>query len=790
MNSDAAESDSQHISFVVLTHDALFLAAVSSVAEVMNAEVDSLNREGTDARGGSPIEPWLRAVAQTFLESQPRRPSPCWILADEPEAAVSALCTRGCPPVYMVVVDATAEGSALDGERKINAFYRALDAAAIRWRRNAYSVVLYTRRAAVLEGSGYSLRYINRVREPGEPVDANDLLSATLDVIDLGVLNRRAFRAKKPVAFGNHLCDFLSQRGPWDAYYFTGSVISSLIETVEARRYNDGKAFCITGPNEHSLACGALANYVVHGRQYLIIVTSGMGDELKGTLANLRDADAKGIVVLAESFREAWFPFQGTQHAHEDMRAVYEARGITSVYLSDRTTYRADLSAALARYQECRGPLVLFVRAEILGEAGDASARLTVPPPACASASASASTDWQVQADGVLEMLNHQAMHVLWQCGPLSPQARADVLAIAEQSGIALTDSLTRPGTVPHYLEGRRVENVLRGMSLYGFSSDVYRYLHRDGHLRGKGALMLGFLSSKIAQMATPFPEARMQKQATVLQVNQNPAHIAPFAQIACVCETEDFLRYVRKGLNVDASVLAFRRSALQTASEAELEVSVRLRSRPVSSNHFFFSLNAMIEGLIRDTDYRYTGVYDVGRNGISAYRNVARTDVGFSGWYGRALMGDAWLSLIGLCVNTTGNVIAFVGDGARAMQPDIVPHLIENLTHHGAALRNLTVFIMVNGQLGLISSYQERFLNHRARRQMRVPWTPPEPARVRVGELEICYDTLLEFEESKIREMLCATRRINIVSVVCAHNSFADGVTLASLKSWQEVVD
>jgi thiamine pyrophosphate-dependent acetolactate synthase large subunit-like protein len=779
-SSEKREPRLRRVSVVVLGSEPSFLRSVSEVFAHFDGEkLGSAWPATTDVAS---LDPRLAEVVRSYREDAPVRLH--FVASDDPEEVANAVHAEdSC--VYMVVVDGRGEDETLAGiEQRIAGLYEALEALGVTWKRNAHSVVVYTRRPAVLEGAAYSHRYINRVCEPGRGVAPEDLAALTMDMLDFGALNRRAFRPKKPVTIAKHLCDFLSARGEWDAYYFTGSVISSFIDTVEAHRFQTGGRFCVSGPNEHSLACGAMANKIVFDREFLIAMTSGMADELKGTLANLRDANAKGIIVCAESAEGTWFPFQGTRHGEEDMLAAYEARGITARYLSDPATYEEDLSEALAHYETGRGPLALFVRAEILR-----STREGELPRSNVSLLPTRPSAWHEAADRVVDWLNNEPTRVLWQCGPLDDQAREVLLEIMHKTGIAATDSLARPGTVPHYVDGERVEGVLGGLSLYGFSSDVYRYLHDGAKLRGKNELMMGFLSSKIAQISTPFPLARLEKRSTVLQVNHEASHIAPCTELACVADVGQFLQYVRDRLNVRPDVRWFRRLALREARDTAPDLPGQIETSPMTTNFFFERLGATVGNLIENRGYRYRGVYDVGRNGISAYRNVPRTDTGFSGWYGRALMGDAWLSLIGLTPNVEGNVMAVIGDGARAMQPDILPFLLENLNHHQARLNNLTVFIMVNGQYGLISSYQERFQNYRARRQMRSPWTPPAASRTTVGSFVLRQETLEHPTEAQLEELLLAERHVNVISIPCANNSVSDGMSLVTMKGWSEAL-
>ncbi|TXS42305.1 hypothetical protein EAO77_35540, partial [Streptomyces sp. t39] len=94
----------------------------------------------------------------------------------------------------------------------------------------------------------------------------------------------------------------------WGLHYYTGSVVSGLIGDLEEHAARAGNPV-LRGPSEHSLACGALARWQLDGAPFLIVVTSGMIDEFRGTLANLRESRARGFIVCADSSPGAWFPF-------------------------------------------------------------------------------------------------------------------------------------------------------------------------------------------------------------------------------------------------------------------------------------------------------------------------------------------------------------------------------------------------------------------------------------------------------------------------------------------------
>lgn len=99
-----------------------------------------------------------------------------------------------------------------------------------------------------------------------------------------------------------------------------GPIVSRAVQDAAALARAQGNPV-LRGPNEHSLACGALARWQLRAAPFLIIVTSGMADELKGTLANLRVSQTRGFIVIGENEPGTWQPFQSTMHDHENAQA-------------------------------------------------------------------------------------------------------------------------------------------------------------------------------------------------------------------------------------------------------------------------------------------------------------------------------------------------------------------------------------------------------------------------------------------------------------------------------------
>ncbi len=168
-------------------------------------------------------------------------------------------------------------------------------------------------------------------------------ICALFDAIDRCYLDRRARRHVSdkplPLTLTHALFDFFCDRAgtDWQLYYYTGSPISSSINTADALAREAG-VLRLRGPSEHSLGAGAEASWMLHRRPSLILVTSAMVDELRGTLANLRTCQAKTIILAPENDRAQWFAFQGTMTVDEDSREALQARRTTPSTATAATT--------------------------------------------------------------------------------------------------------------------------------------------------------------------------------------------------------------------------------------------------------------------------------------------------------------------------------------------------------------------------------------------------------------------------------------------------------------------
>lgn len=652
---------------------------------------------------------------------------------------------------------------------------------------SGYTVHLYERPAAVGPGVATRLAATGSARQlPDEPwLLAADVIRALTDFVQIrhtAATLRSA--AANPRLLARALPAFLTDRAgsDWGLHYYTGSMVSGLIGQLE-RSAEAGGNPVLRGASEHALACGALARWQLDQAPFLLVVTNGMVDEFKGTLANLRESRARGFIVCAESPADAWFPFQGTVHRAEDSRAVLRARRIPCHYLDDPDRLAQDLAAAFASYEADEGPVVLLATAAVLAVLAPPEAEPTpIPPRRAASARVSES-----QLTPLLRTLDHDPVRLLWQCGQLDDEERELSYRVARSAGIALTDSLTRPGSVARYQDGRRVEEYLGTLGMYGTSARVHGYLHREGRLRSKREQSLLFLKSRIPELATPFTTQTLERSVHVVQVTADPAHAAPFTDHLVLGSAKEFLREVAQRVAPDPEVLALRRAALAEAADSPSDLVHRLPILPMSANYFFHRLGGLLEEMIVRQNYTYTGLFDVGRGGISALRNLPRTGPGFSGWYGRALMGDALQAVPTVALTRDDNVLAFVGDGASSLVPDILPTLVQQSLLYGRRpVGNLSVFRLVDGGHSIIRSYRETQAGATADRQTQLPYLLDPEWRRDYGGLTVTHRRLADVEPADLSEQLQQRGSVNLYSVLLAHNNEGDGMSPTGAFGWQ----
>ncbi|NKQ55012.1 hypothetical protein HFP15_19195 [Amycolatopsis sp. K13G38] len=603
------------------------------------------------------------------------------------------------------------------------------------------------------------------------------------DLVQTRVANKHAVipETDPPASLATALTDFLTEQAgtKWGFHFFTGSIVSKMIQDCSTIAHRAGNPV-LRGPSEHSLACGALARWQLQEAPFLMVVTSGMVDELRGTLANLRDSQAKGFIVFGETEPGGWQPFQGTVHHEEDARAVFAARGIPCFYLTDPSRLGQDLAAALRTYHLRKGPVALLASPTVLRCADPVEIpQVTVPK--------QRSRVSEDTVDAVAHLLNHDPGVLVWQCGHLTAEERSLVYELAHEAGVALVDSLGRPGTVARYHDGQVVDEYLGTLSLYGHSPAVWRLLHPGGRGLGYDEHAIFFMKSRVPDLATPFSEKAFYSRLRVVQVTDTSRHVAPFADIPVVEDLHSFLTRLRPRVEPEQWIVHKRRDAIAVARNAPGDPLATVPSTPMTHEYFFTQLNAVLNDLITQHAYTYTGFYDVGRGGISAVRNLVRTGEGMSGWYGRALMGDALLAIPAVALSSPANILGFIGDGALHLVPSILPSLAQQLRHEGGRIEgNVSIFYLLNGGFSIIRSYRE--LQHAATADAQMSLMTPVEGdwQAEWGKTTIRHQRLPDVDPDDMATKLLTPATVNLFSVYLAHENEGDTIMPLSRKNWR----
>ena len=609
-----------------------------------------------------------------------------------------------------------------------------------------------------------------------------DVACAFVDSVQLHC-SARLRRPMKPSTIANAIADFLTARAgsDWGLHYYTGSGVATFIDDIEQRAIRNGNPI-VRGPSEHSLACSALARWTLDGAPFAIVVTNGMHDEFRGTLANHVAARAKGFIVCCDSKPDQWYPFQGTIHSTEDSRASLLARGFPVVYIARFSDIPRGLAEAFAAYSADRGPVMVIGPREVL-QASVAPGGL---PETAEDATPRAEVVREAETEQLSALLNSHSRRLLCQVGPLSGGALDLLYALARRAGIGLADSLTQPGTVSRYHDGQTVDEYLGTLSMYGYSTRVYQYLFSGGTLRPAGEQSMMFIGTQIPQIDTPFSDSTLRQLAPV-QVIARETDSAPFTGLSVVGDIEGILRALHERLNIDSDVLAYRRAAIASTRDSDGEVIGLVPVLPMTTNYFFRRLRGVLDELIRRDGYRYVGVYDAGRAGLSAVNGLPRTGLGVSGWFGRALMGDGLMALPGILTRRDANVISFTGDAAVAMTPDIVPSLVQQIVaDHSSFERNLSIFRFVNGSHSVIRTYREGIEPSAVSGQTGVLSFTPEDYQRQFGSLVVRHRRVIRFDDIPFAEQLTERETINLYSVITGHNNEGEGLSRFSTLGWQ----
>lgn len=657
-----------------------------------------------------------------------------------------------------------------------------------------------------------SVRLCLRQKEP--LIWSMQVIKTLMDHLDASYINPMFARVTGAIPMVSSVAQFVFDymqhnfSNNWHFRYYTGSMISGLIDST-LRLCQGTSISCESGANEHSLAVSALCGWQFFRQGYVIAITSGMIDEFRGTLYNLKRAKAPGIILCADSPDGSWFPFQGTLHKEYDGRKTIEAKGIPTVYLEDTKTLPEQLTRLAEKLHEKPGPIFVFAtQAALEAVVKSDSIPKAASLPTHGRATSFNSNDMlhkdieSPEMDEVMNLLNEQRRRVLWQCSHLNDQERELVYKIADKTGIALTDTMTNPGEVSDYYNNQKVQNYIGTLSVYGFNRRVFQYLHEGQKLASASSQSFFFLKSKVDQAASPFSASKLKNKCHVVQVNSCKEHMSPYTDIGIESSLLPFLKTVLNKLNVDEEVLAFRRQELQRVSRTPITTPVDwLPQIPMSPNYFYARFAHVLHKQIQSQGFSYKGVYDVGRCGVSAIRNLPKTGKGFSGWYGRALMGDALMSLPYLAQTSDEDILAFIGDGARDLTPN-VEHQIEQAFKKNPNRDRITisVFYLCNGVLSMIRSYidvlsasqeiKQTSLTAPSAQRYELDSNSPQRKGMSQGDAEVSVNRTQwsNFDEEVCHRVLDTKGTINFVDVMLAHNSDGDGLSLLSETAWHRV--
>ncbi|WP_159399470.1 hypothetical protein [Streptomyces alboflavus] len=654
-----------------------------------------------------------------------------------------------------------------------------------------YDVLVYT--VALPPHTHITGRYRTRIVPADTAVWSADLISALADFAGLRLSPEGTPTPRLPSALAIALHSFLTARSgsAWAVGSYPGSVTARFITDLEELAVHTGNPV-LRSPNEHGLAAGAMARWILDRAPFILSATSGMVDEFRGTLANLTLARARGFLLFAD-VRGKWFPFQGTVHEHENSHDVFQARGLSVVELRRPETLREDLARAWAAYDRDMGPVILMASPAVLAytdpQFGPDSVPSNPPPP-----TGLPSHRFTVRADhaaDVLAVINSDQSRLLWQCGQLSPQESDLCHELARRCGVALCDSLTRPGTVAKYRRGALVPEYLGTMGMYGYSAAVHRFLHTDGQLRPRSEQWAFFLKSRLAESATPFSTATLTRRLRTVQITSEPRHLAPFVTLPIETELEPFLRWLSANHRVDDSLLTMRRKAIDEARDSA-ESNAGPPVLPMTMGFFFHHLNNTIERLITSEGYTYTSMIDVGRGGASAVRNLARTGPGFSGWYGRSLMGDALSALPAIATSRAGHVLAFTGDAAWMLVPDVIPTLVQQICLDHVPMRgNLSIFRLINGAHSLVNTWAETRRHTAPNSNTMVLNFIAPPSEHSYGPVTVRHHVIRgpdDLHTADLDTRLLQPEMIDVYSVVLAHDNAWDGLSLHGENDWRSL--
>jgi len=621
--------------------------------------------------------------------------------------------------------------------------------------------------------------YIKRMLQKNTERDRVDIMGLVMDYIDEVYFDRftkRNFaKPDRPNLLTTLITQYMAEKynKNWSFYYYTGSVITSFIRSfLSYTQKND--IMSDTGVSEHALACGAIANWQLFKKSYIITITSGMLDELKGTLVNLRRNGSNGILIIADSTPEYWNPFQGTINQIGDVRKVLSAKDIPYVYITDKTRTLEQLEEVFSYYKSYSGPVAIIATDKIFLQTINDQIIINYH-----LESHKADKDLK-DFDYVVDLINNSKTNILWQVEDISDDERSAIYRIAEKAGIALCDSLTFPGAVTN-----ESNNFLGTMGIYAYSDKVYQFFHTENKLNNFDDQVLFSINGEFGQVSTPFSEGKLNRNINIVQINEKKEYISPYANKKVVTSLKDFLNELEGLIDVSSDIFESRINKIKELHD--IDNSLIIESLPMHYNCFFNKLDRDIVNLLND-GYSYRGVYDVGRGGISAVRNTTRVKKGFSGWYGRALMGDALLAIPYISLAENENILAFIGDGARKIIPNAEEHIIERTLRNSSKFENnISVFFLLNGCLSLIQTYYDKWFVANDGGQSKVYNFNIEESSEEINGIQINRFVVNEYCPEQMRNALTKKRTINFFYVYISHDSYGDGVSLISETTWRQ---
>lgn len=698
--------------------------------------------------------------------------------------------------VGLVILDQSSKDAGYNEENllklELDEFYSSLEVSDIKHFRSSYSDMVF-----ISESQWHPNPYLNSIFfqikciSDEKWVFQADVLCYFLNYLQHTYLNKFAQRRLKSSEgenfLGGQLVKFMEtiHGSNWLVSFLTGSVVSSLIKQVVKGAEAIG-AYSLVGPSEHSMVCGAFINWKLYQRSYLLIITSAMIDEFKGTLANLQQIGAKGFIVCADTKPNKWFGFQGTINTDGDIRKVLEAKNIPYIYMQAKDDKESDLEAAFRLYYETDGPVVIIATQDVLESRDSLQTTLEVNKPA--QTAPELKNNFNSLAP-ILEIINSMPVHIIWQCGALTEEETEIAINITRKAGIAICEALSSPGNISRYFRGKRVENHLGVLGQYGTSQEIFDFLHTNGKLNTKDEQYLFVIKGKFGQIDSPFSDGTHERKLNIVHINKRQEHLAPFADISLCMPAADFLSEIEKHINVEPEILTQRLNKIRQFITPKVDALSLVPSLPMTPNYFFHELNKTIEGLIDCENYEYIGMYDVGHCGTLATRNVSRTGPSYSGWYGRGLMGDALQATGFLAFSAHTNVVSFVGDGAKNITADILPGLLENIKKSQHAVeKNVTIFFFMNNMFSLINSYQERIMFKPGGRQMTLTnvqsFTKTEEWEKEFCGVTIKQSVLRQYDAQVMKQILTRKSSINFVYIPLVSNN--DGISIADIDNWQ----